>query len=92
MNILQKKITRRETLIRELQNKSEQRRRKLSESFFEFFLLFSIDLTVFSNDEKSSINLSKKSQITNVLTRSSKDVFISMFSFFQIVDVDSFIN
>jgi hypothetical protein len=92
MNALQKEIARRKTLIRELQNKSEQRRRESSESFFEFSLSFSIDFTVLSNDEKSSINLSKESQMTDVLTRSSRDVFISMFSSLQIVDVDSFIN
>jgi hypothetical protein len=69
--------------------RSEQRRRESSEQLFQFF---SIDLTMLLDDEKPSIDFSNESSMTDVLTRSSRDVFITMSSFLQDVDVDSFID
>jgi hypothetical protein len=91
-NALQKEITRRETYLRELRMKNQERLRQSSELFFEFFESSAIDLTVFSANEKSFIDLFEKSRMFDVLIRSSKNAFISKSSSFQDVDVDSFIN
>jgi hypothetical protein len=91
-NALQKEITRRETYLRELRMKSQERLRQSSELFFEFFESFAIDFTVLSANEKSFIDSFEKSRMFDVLIRSSKDAFTSKSSFFQDVDVDSFIN
>jgi uncharacterized protein with gpF-like domain len=91
-NALQKEIIRRETYLRELRMKSQERLRQSSELFFEFFESFAIDLIVLSANEKSSIDSLEESRMSDVLIRSSRNAFISKSSFLQNVDVDSFID
>jgi hypothetical protein len=91
-NALQKEIIRRETYLRELRMKNQERLRQSSEFFFEFFESSAIDFTVLSANEKSFIDFLEKSRMSDVLIRSSRNAFISKSSFLQDVDVDSFIN
>jgi hypothetical protein len=91
-NALQKEIIRRETYLRELKMKSQERLRQSNEFFFEFFESFAIDLIVLSANEKSFIDSFEKSRMSDVLIRSSRNAFINKFSSLQDVDVDSFIN
>jgi hypothetical protein len=103
-NLLKIEIARRTTLLhdlktkkkeREQKRKKEKRLRQSSVEFFEFFQCShssAIDLTMLLMNEKSFIDLSKKSRMTDVFIRSSKNAFINTTSSFQDVDVDSFIN
>ncbi len=103
-NLLKIEIARRTTLLHDLKRKTkereqkrekEERLRQSSEQFFEFSQCShssAIDLTVLSMNEESSIDFSKKSRMTDVLIRSSRNALISMSSSFQDVDVDSFID
>jgi hypothetical protein len=103
-NLLKIEIVRRTTLLHDLKTKKKEREQKKekknrlrqsNKQFFEFFQCshsFVIDLTMFLMNEKSFIDFSKKSRMIDVLIRSSKNAFINTFSFFQNVDVDSFIN
>jgi aspartate oxidase len=103
-NLLKIEIARRTTLLhdlkrktkeREQKRKKEERLRQSSEQLFEFSQCShssAIDLTVLSVNEKSSIDLSKRSRMTDALIRSSRDALTNMSSSFQDVDVDSFID